>query len=184
MSVSLSSLTRRHTLLLCALIGFCCPDASALLLKPGRYTFGVNGGFSKNHVNIGGGFGYMLEYGFQPMISLGYGYRNQSDVETHQVRTTLELRWYAPLSGRFTPYLSVEGNHVYMAWDSPTTKQEHNLFLVGGGGGLVVFVNQNIGIQFGVFLGAWVGAPERLFDTGVLEEAPVVTGRFGVVYVL
>ena len=153
-------------------------------LASGRYSFGVNGGFSNRHVNVGGSFGYVLEYGFQPLVAVGYGYRNDSGVETHQVRTTLELRWYAPLKGRFTPYLSIEGNHVYLSWDLLGAIEDHNLFLVGGGGGLMVFLSDNIGLQFGVFLGTWLGADDRLYDLGVVDEAPVVTGRFGVVFML
>ncbi len=153
-------------------------------LASGRYSFGVNGGFSNRHVNVGGSFGYVLEYGFQPLVAVGYGYRNDSTVETHQVRTTLELRWYAPLKGRFTPYLSIEGNHVYLTWDSPESVEEHNPFLVGGGGGLMVFLSDNIGLQFGVFLGTWLGADDRLYDLGVVDEAPVVTGRFGMILML
>ena len=159
-------------------------EASALTLTAGRYSFGLNGGFSNRHVNVGGSFGYVLEYGFQPTIAVGYGYRTDDGLETHQVRTTLELRWYAPLDGRFTPYLSIEGNHVYLQWDAATFAEEHHLYLVGGGGGLMVFLTDNIGLQFGVFIGTWLGAEDRLYDLGVVEEAPVVTGRFGLTFML
>lgn len=159
-------------------------DVSALTLNSGRYSFGVNGGFSNRHVNVGGSFGYVLEYGFQPTIAIGYGYRTNGGLDTHQVRTTLELRWYAPLDGKFTPYLSLEGNHVYLLWDSPSFSEEHHLYLVGGGGGLMVFLTDNIGLQFGVFLGTWLGADDRLYDLGVVEKAPVVTGRFGLTFML
>ena len=185
--MSLSRRGRYHSLLLALVVlvvGGVSAPSHALELKPGRYSFGLSGGFSNRHVNVGGSFGYVLEYGFQPTLSIGYGYRNEGSFDTHQVRTTLELRWYAPLSGRFTPYLSIEGSHAYMAWDVPTLSEEHNLFLVGGGGGLVVFFNDSIGLQFGVFVGAWVGADDRLYDLGVIDEAPVVTGRFGIIFLL
>ena len=48
----------------------------------------------------------------------------------------------------------------------------------------MVFLSDNIGLQFGVFLGTWLGADDRLYDLGVVDEAPVVTGRFGIIFML
>jgi len=160
------------------------PDAGAVSLSRGRFSFGLGLGFTGHSVSVGGSFGYLVADRLQPSISQTYTWQGADLYDAHELTTILELRYYIVQTGIFAPFVYADGGHVFLAYRGQVLDEDHNFFTAGGGVGILLMLADHVGLQLAVRLGTWLGADDALFDRGVLEEGLVVSGRFGLAVVL
>jgi hypothetical protein len=154
-------------------------SAQSSLLAQGRYSLGFSGGLASRSVSVGAGFGYFVFERLQPAVSLGYTYVGTDEADSHQLRTTVELRYYVLESGWLAPYLAVEGGHVFLEGKGFGSDRNYHLGYVGGTLGALVLVGSTVGLQMGLGLGTYPDVPPDLVERRVVEDGLVITGRFG-----
>ena len=163
---------------------FCmAPTASATTFAKGRYSLGLSGGGGSNSASIGTSFGYMVLDGLQPSIAVGYTWVGGDYGDSHQLRTTLELRYYIYEFTYAAPFVFVNASHVFLGFRG-TPEEDHNFFRAGGGGGLAIFVGKSMAFTINVGLGAWLGADQSLYDRGILEGPPLFEYGFGLSFLI
>lgn len=160
------------------------PLAQANDLKRGRMSFGLSGGFGNRSVTIGGSFGYFVATGLVPILSQSYSWAGGDSVDSHQLRTDLELRYYVIDTSTVAPFVFGDIGHVFLAFRGSGVDEDHNLGTAGGGGGLLIRLGGVVGLELGVRVGAWFGAPDSLYDRGFIDEGAIVSGRFGLSFIL
>ncbi len=153
------------------------PERPSLLQK-GRYSLGLSGGFSNASVSVGAGFGYFVIDRLQPSVGLGYTWFGDDAFTTHQLKTSLELRYYFIETDVVSPFVFVDGAHVYLAYRG-AVDEDHNFFYAGGGGGILLVIGRSVGLTLGIGVGAYLNEDEVLVQRNVLPDGVAVSGRFG-----
>jgi len=162
------------------------PPASAErrgLFDQGKVSFGLSGGFGNRSVSVGGGFGYFVIDKLQPSVGLSYSYFNGDVASTHQLRTSLELRYYLVETDLISPFLFTDAAHIFMAYRG-LVDEDHNFFYTGGGAGILLILGGRLGLTIGIGIGAYLGEDEILITRGVLPDGVAISGRFGLSFIL
>ena len=149
------------------------------LLSQGRMSFGLSGGFGNGSVSIGGGYGYFVIDQLQPAISVSYSYASGDLADSHQVRTGLELLYYIVETDWISPFVGVDGAHLYLAYRGAAFEEDHHFFYAGGSVGALVILGGSVGLTLGMGVGTWLGADQSLYDRKLLKEGVIFSGRFG-----
>jgi hypothetical protein len=133
--------------------------------------FGAGGGSTS--FTVGGAFGYFVLAGLEPGLELEVTFSSDRPTLTSLLPY---LRWVVWRSYSVSPYLKVQGGRWFISDDYG------DLWVVGGGGGLVFFLGRRYGIQLealyfrllpgdilgdytvsaGLSLGFYFGGPEPL----------------------
>lgn len=160
-------------------IGLLVPAAShAKRLKQGRMSFGLSGGFARSSVTVGGSFGYFVYDQLVPILSESYSWQGGDAGDAHQLRSTLELRYYILDGETVAPFVFGDLGHVFLAFRG-SFDEDYNLGAGGGGAGILIRLGASVGLELGVRVGTWFAAADELFELGLLEEGVQIGGRFG-----
>ncbi|MFT7624746.1 MAG: hypothetical protein ACI9WU_003936 [Myxococcota bacterium] len=153
------------------------PDPPGLL-DQGKVSVGLSGGFGNSSVSVGAGVGYFVIDRLQPSLSMSYSWHGSDRADTHQLRTSVELRYYFIETEIISPFVFVDSAHIYLSYGDPLD-EDHNFFYAGGGGGLLIVLGGSVGLTIGVGVGTYLGEDEVLVQRGVLPDGVAISGRFG-----
>ena len=100
-------------------------------------TLGLSTGDGSTAVTLGGGFGYHVLAGLEPGLDVDVTFGSNRPTITSLMPY---LRWVLYRSYAVSPFLKVQGGRWFVSG-------EEDLSLLGGGGGVVVFLGRNAGLQ-------------------------------------